>query len=73
MQACLYKHLFYEWTIWRMPCSEMKHSGIELAFRLIDIRRMPNMSGPEVCEWERGIIWRMPYSKTKHVEIRKNL
>lgn len=30
MQACLYEHLFYEWTIWRMPNSEMERSGIEL-------------------------------------------
>ena len=42
MQACLYEHLFYEWTIWRMPYSEKKRSGFELAFRLIYIRRMPN-------------------------------
>ena len=32
MQACLYEPLYYEWTIWRKPNSEMKRSGIELQF-----------------------------------------
>ena len=34
MQACLYEHLFYEWTIWRMPYSEKKRNEFELAFRV---------------------------------------
>ena len=35
MQACLYESLFYEWTVWRKPYSEMKRSGMELLHGLM--------------------------------------
>lgn len=50
MQACLYEHLFYEWTIWRMPYSEEKRSEFELAFRLISY-----CTGMEQFLKEKGI------------------